>query len=258
MNQHLKQMFLERWEKYFPGAELPITFFYTDDESLAERPISDSARHCLIGDLGAVRKGHSMLFALDDIACSGGKRYTGMSQSLRPNFSYFLSCGIPGKLEGERYKKTPEIVEQMGMLHQAFEAPGKFILFKRFDKLTETDAPLAAIFFATPDILAGLFTLVNYEESIPDGVMAPMCAGCSSIIYYPYMQLRVEQQRAVLGMFDVSARPYVPAGTLTLAVPWPKFERMVVDMDESFLITESWHKVQRRINRDRQNELNVG
>lgn len=27
-----------------------------------------------------------------------------------PNFEYFLSCGIPGKLEGERYKKTPELV----------------------------------------------------------------------------------------------------------------------------------------------------
>ncbi len=30
-----------------------------------------------------------------------------------PGFEYFLSCGIPGKLEGERYKKTPALVKDL-------------------------------------------------------------------------------------------------------------------------------------------------
>lgn len=242
-------MFLDRWAKYFPGSELPITFAYTNDDTAAERPVPGPARHCLIADLGAVRKGRPLLFNVEDISCTGGKRYTGFTQRVRPNFSYFLSCGIPGQLVGERYKKSPEIVDQMGIGQQSFEAPGKFILFKRIDALTETDDPAVVVFFASPDALSGLFTLVNYEESIPDGVMAPMCAGCSSIIYYPFMQLGAERPRAVLGMFDISARPYVPADMLTLAIPWPKFEQMVGDMDESFLITESWKKVHHRIDK---------
>jgi hypothetical protein len=53
----------------------------------------------------------------------------------------------------------------------------------------------------------------------------------------------------VFGMFDVSARPCVPGGVLTFALPWPKFVRMMEDVEESFLITESWHKVQARIER---------
>jgi hypothetical protein len=48
-------------------------------------------------------------------------------------------------------------------------------------------------------------------------------------------------------MFDVSARPCVPAGTLTFAAPFSKFTRMVGNMDESFLTTESWKKVKKRI-----------
>jgi hypothetical protein len=48
-------------------------------------------------------------------------------------------------------------------------------------------------------------------------------------------------------MFDVSARPFVPADTLTFTVPMAKFERMVRNMKESFLITPSWAKVKRRI-----------
>ena len=47
-------------------------------------------------------------------------------------------------------------------------------------------------------------------------------------------------------MFDVSARPYVSADELTFAAPMNKFERMVGNMEESFLITESWKKVQKR------------
>jgi hypothetical protein len=47
-------------------------------------------------------------------------------------------------------------------------------------------------------------------------------------------------------MFDVSARPYVPAETLSFAVPMQKFVGMVANMDESFLITSSWSAVKKR------------
>jgi hypothetical protein len=50
-------------------------------------------------------------------------------------------------------------------------------------------------------------------------------------------------------MFDVSARPGVDSNCLTFSVPIQKFERMVDDMDESFLITGSWEKVKERIRR---------
>jgi hypothetical protein len=39
----------------------------------------------------------------------------------------------------------------------------------------------------------------------------------------------------------------VPADVVTLAVPMKKFVRMVENMEESFLTTDSWKKVRRRI-----------
>jgi hypothetical protein len=48
-------------------------------------------------------------------------------------------------------------------------------------------------------------------------------------------------------MFDISARPYIPPETLSIAIPWAKFTRMVDNMEESFLITNSWEKVKQRI-----------
>jgi len=96
-------------------------------------------------------------------------------------------------------------------------------------------------------VLSGLFTLSGFDRVELEAVIAPFAAGCGSIVQHPYLQLTQERPKAVLGMFDVSARPCVLATVLTIAIPYPMFEGMVGNMDESFLITESWQKVQRRI-----------
>jgi len=247
MDAKLKQDFLERWQRYFPGAELPLTFFYTDALDGAEHQQPALTSRCLICDLARARSGTALAFDARSAMCSGGLRYLGFVTQLRPNFEYFLSCGIPDKLEGERYKKTPELVRELLEHAPKFAAPAKYAVFKRWDLLEPGDEPAVVIFFATPDVLSGLFTLSGFEVAETQSVIAPFSAGCGSIVQYPYLELSREQPRAVLGMFDVSARPCVPAGTLSFAVPLPKFARMVADMDESFLITESWEKVRRRI-----------
>jgi uncharacterized protein (DUF169 family) len=247
MDMTIKTKFLESWNKYFPGAELPIIFYYIDQEERAEKVPPPSAHQCMIGVLARVRKGTSLCFEESSIGCRGGKRYTGFTEEISPNFDYFLSCGIPGKLEGERYKKSPEIVNEMMKIVPKFKAPAPYIVFKRFDMLEEADKPDAAIFFATPDVLSGLFTLANFDEVDPNGVFCPFSAGCGSIVQYPYHENRSDRPRAVIGMFDVSARPYVPKETLTFAVPMNKFNRMVNNMEESFLITKSWERVKKRI-----------
>lgn len=247
MKPEQKTFFLERWNRYFPGAELPIVFYYSQDAASADKAAMSPGLHCFVSELVKVRKGESLAFDVDAISCAGGKRYLGFAQELRPDFDYFLSCGIPGEVQGERYKKTPALVDKYDLSVPPFHAPGNYIVFKRWDCLAETDEPSAVIFFGHGDILSGLFTLANFDEMAPDAVIAPFCAGCGSIVYYPYQQSQSENPKAILGMFDVSARPSVAPEILSFAVPWPKFTRMVENMDESFLINDSWNKLRVRI-----------
>jgi uncharacterized protein (DUF169 family) len=249
MEMEIKEEFIRLWKKYFNGASLPITFYYTDEVVSAEEVKSTSGHRCVICDLSNVRNGKSLYFSSDSVGCGGGKRYLGFVEEIMPNFEYFLSCGIPGKLEGERYKKTPELVKEAMKRLPQFRAPARFIVFKRWDSLEESDEPEVVIFFAQPDILSGLFTLANFDESEPEGVFAPFAAGCGSIVQYPYLEKDSPHPRGVLGMFDVSARPCVPQEVLTFSLPMNKFLRMIENMEESFLITDSWSKVKRRINR---------
>ncbi len=247
MDIAFRDTFLRLWEKYFNGAALPICLYYTDDDACREYLRPAKGHVCLIGQLARVRRGKVLSVERDSLGCAGGARYLGFSADVMPHFEYFLSCGIPGKLEGERYKKSPEIVREAMHRTGSFDAPARYAVFKRWDMLEEADQPEVVIFFATPDVLAGLFTLSGFDETDPNAVIAPFGAGCATIVQYPYIEKDSDTPRSVLGMFDVSARPFVPDGTLTFATPIGKFARMVENMDESFLITDSWKKVKRRI-----------
>jgi hypothetical protein len=61
------------------------------------------------------------------------------------------------------------------------------------------------------------------------------------------MEANAENPKCALGMFDVCARPHFLENKLTFAVPMRGFEQMVLNMDESFLITESWDSVWNRL-----------
>jgi hypothetical protein len=245
----IRDRFIEMWNKYFPGEDLPVVFYYTDEEGRGEPSEKADEWRCVICDLGKVRQGKSVAFDIDSVPCGGGKRYFGFTDKLRSDFEFFLSYGIPGEFKGERYKKTPELVLEAMRQQPPFKAPGKYLVFKRWDKLDTDDRPLAVIFFVEPDALSGLFSLANFDQATPHGVIAPSSAGCSAIVYYPFVEAKSDHPRAILGMMDTSARPCVPAGVLTLSVPWAKFVTMFEHMNESNLITDTWNKVRERINR---------
>jgi len=247
MEINIKNKFGQLWSKYFAGAELPITFYYTDDEGHAQSVEPGRVSRCVIGALSDVRKGSSLCFDANSIGCPGGKRYLGFAEGIMPGFEYFLSYGIPDRLEGERYCKSPELVTEIMENTPTFQAPGRFIVFKRWDKLEESDNPEVVIFYSKPDVLSGLFTLARFDEADRNAVSTPFGSGCSTIVQYPYLEKDSEHPRAIIGMFDPSARPFVNQEEITLSVPMNKFTRMIDNMEESFLITNTWNRMRKRI-----------
>jgi hypothetical protein len=247
MDPKIKNHFIHQWKKYFNNTELPITFYYSDDPGNATIVESGGKWNCLICQLRKVFSGESLAFSKEALRCSGAKRYLGFTDTMRPDFEYFLSCGIENEMEGERYKRTPAIVTEFMKDQKRLNISGKYIIFKRWDKLVENDKPDVVIFFTTPDVLSGLFTLSGFDRADNNSTIVPFGAGCGSIMHYPYLEKGSDKPRAVIGMFDVSARPCVSPGVLSFSVPVDRFTEMVSFMDESFLITDSWKAVQKRL-----------
>ena len=249
MDLVLRDRFTSLWQQYVPGAELPITFEIGGNTTGAVIAPDAKGWNCLVCDLARVRKGTPLVIGEKALSCNGAKYFCGYVRERAPDFRYFLSFGKPGGVSGERYKKTPEIVDEADKNAAHIPVAGRQYVFRRWDMLTAADSPEVVIFFARPEVLCGLFTLANFEKADPDGVICPFSSGCGSIILYPWLEQQKENPKAVLGMFDPSARSCVPVDMLTIAVPMKKFTRMVADMQESFFGSDTWKKVVTKVAR---------
>jgi uncharacterized protein (DUF169 family) len=228
--------------------ESPVGVYYTNDKPEGVTP-KEGISGCMIGLLQNTRKkGQTVYFDKKHFGCPGGAYYMGLLESPRPNIEYFLSCGIPGEMEGERYIKTPELAKEYFGKMKPRPAPATYCVFKPFEQFQEGDKkPEVVVFFSSPDILSGLFTLTNYTLESTDAVFTPFGSGCSTILTYPLKEAEEEHPRAIIGMFDVSARPMVEKDILTLAMPYSVFLKLLENVSGSFLQTESWKKVLQRI-----------
>jgi hypothetical protein len=150
-------------------------------------------------------------------------------------------------MDGLRLKKNPELVEGSFVDYAIPAASGKYLVAMRIDKLQDDEAPEVVAWLAAPDVLAALFHLVGFSRADRHCVISPQSSGCGALISHPLSEQGKEEPRAVIGMFDISARPYVKKGVLSFAVPVELFDEMVTNMDESFLITEHWDKVKQRL-----------
>ena len=122
MDAKLKDKFIENWGRYFPGIDLPFALFYSDDEKYWDDLRPQEGFGCMIAHFAPVLKGERVAFAEETIACPGGVRYSGFPTKPNPGMNHFLSCGIPGEMEGLRLKKTPELVEGSFGEHTLAEA----------------------------------------------------------------------------------------------------------------------------------------
>jgi uncharacterized protein (DUF169 family) len=228
--------------------EHPLAAFYSNEKPKEGLSPKEMGHVCMFALLKRARQqGDAVYFDTDHVGCFGGGYYMGFQPTPRPKIEYFLSCGIPGEMEGERYIKRPETAREYFASVRPRRASAKYCIFKPLDKLKATEEPEVVVFFASPDLLSGLFTLTNYATERMDAVRIPFSSGCGAILTHPLKEAEKENPQAILGLFDVSARPFVEPNILTLAMPTKLFFSLLDNQDESFLITKSWEVVRKRI-----------
>lgn len=245
----MKSFSLELWNSFreiLGLKESPLGIYYTKNKPEGIT-VKEGSHQCIIGLLGNVRKrGETVYFDKNHFGCPGGAYNMGFLESPRPNLEYFLSCGIPGEMEGERYIKTPELARKFIASRKPRSAPAPYCIFKPIEKFQGEEMPEVVAFFAPPDILSGLFALTGYALESMEAVISPFGSGCSTILSYPLMEAEKDHPHAILGMFDVSARPMVEREILTLSMPFSLFLKLLENISGSFLETESWKKVRQK------------
>jgi len=246
MKIEIKEQFIKAWKKYFPGCELPIASFYSNELNNVEFPNAPKPNPkgftCIFSQIAPVRKGRARAFNMENLGCFGSFLPFGFTTELTEDVRNYV-CNI------ERVKKSYDHFNSMYEHRPPKQAAGKYLVFKRWDTLEEQDNPQVVFFFGNQDVISGLHGLANFDSTTPYDVIAPFGTGCDSIIGYPMYELASDQPKAVLGPLDPSVRINFKPDISTFSAPWPKFLSMLDNMDESFLATDSWAKIKSRFSK---------
>jgi uncharacterized protein (DUF169 family) len=249
----------------------PVVTLWTDRLPEKKIQFARGKRGCVMSLLAASAKGRVCVVDKETFGCPGGGVGLGYGNQYEnfPGgvdcFTRFLSSGnkgypkgegvanhMAGKapeqfieeyLDGERYVKSPELVEDF-IRELGFMDLPEYTVFKPLSKVEARDTPVSVTFFCNPDQLSALVVLCNYHRKGIENAIAPFSAGCQSVGILTYKQFSAENPKAVIGMFDITARKVIKStlgdNLLTVSLPFSLFQQMEADADESFLTRENW------------------
>ena len=230
--------FIEKYRQAFgEKAPLPIAFGYSNTPTSEIRSIPK----CLVGSISNVRHGDSLTLSADNVICGGGGLYTAFTE-MPERVPVFVS-------EVEHYKKTKEMVIDYVCVLNIELTKKPYLNFVRLDNLKEWSDAQALLFFATPDILAGLCSWAFYDNNSADAVVTQFSSGCASIVTRPIRENKINGRSCFIGMLDPSARPLIPENELTFTIPMSRLMEMLYTMDDSSLYQKAFSALRRRINK---------
>lgn len=207
---------------------------------------------CVIGALWRARKkGATACFDRDHFGCLGGAFYLGFLKPQLEAIALYVSSGIPNQMEGEHYLESPEVTRSFFNTIDPRPAPARYCIFKPVNTFAEAERPEVVTFFARAEAIAGLNQLATFVTNDFEAVRSPFGAGCSSIVTWPLKYLAQGELKAVVGGWDPSERKFMKPDELTFSVPTQMFERMLDRWQQSFLTTNTWAQVKKRIARSR-------
>lgn len=220
---------------------------------------------CVVSMLSAAAKGKTAVFDRKTFGCLGGGTGLGFGNqyvNFPAGIEYFLSTGnkdfcqtemgkhiarnMPALEHGERYCKSPEVARKFIESLPMTDVPSEFVVFKPLEKVSEGETPKVVVFYVNPDQLSALVVLANYDRDSSQSVIAPFGAGCHTAGIIPFNEDNSEKPRAVIGMFDISARKHVDRDILSFTVPYKMFLEMEANVEGSFLQEHEWLKVKER------------
>ena len=207
---------------------------------------------CVIGHIWrARRKKTTAYFDAQRFGCVGGAFFMGRMKPQTEAIIHYVSSGVPGHMEGERYIESPEKLRTIFDYLDPRPAPARYCVVKPVDQLAPGERAEVVAFFARPEVLSGLHQLAAFVTNDPEVVQSPWGAACANLITWPLHYLARGQEKAVLGGWDPSARKYFKTDELSLSVPLALYDKMLARWPESFLATHAWQTTRKKIERSK-------
>ncbi|MEW5736689.1 MAG: DUF169 domain-containing protein [Thermodesulfobacteriota bacterium] len=251
----------------------PVAVLVSDEKPEGALQFTKGKWGCVMFLFANAARGKTAVFDRETYGCWGGGVGLGFGTAYlafpggTDCFSHFLSSGnarwekgrqmgemlkqaagaefAENFLEGERYKETPELVDQFLTELPMRDLGTQYVQFAPLSRVDpEARPPETVVFLADPDQLSALVNLVNYARPGIENVIIPWAAGCQTIGILPFREAEREKPRAVVGLTDLSARKSVRKllgpDVLSFSMPWTMFLAMEEKVEGSFLSRPTW------------------
>lgn len=255
----------------------PVALLWASEKPEGAMQFSEGKWGCVMWLAATAAKGKSAVADAKTFGCFGGGVGLGFGNQYKnfpggeEGFCHFLSTGNATReggpelaekikpfmtaeshdnfLHGERYIKSPTLVEEFVKNLPMTDIPEKYVVFQPLNKVDPaSEKPQAVIFFVNPNQLSALTVLTNYRRSDNENVIIPYAAACQTMGIYPYREAKSAKPRAVVGLTDISARVYIRkqlnnTNLMTFAAPFALYEEMEQNVPGSFLERHSWQSL---------------
>jgi uncharacterized protein (DUF169 family) len=207
---------------------------------------------CVLGNIWrARRKQTAAYFSAEQFGCPGGAFWLGYMKPQTETIIHYVSSGIPERMHGEFYCESPDQLRAIFDAVDPLPATGEYCIFKPLSLFAPGEEPEIVSFFLRPESLCGLHQLAAFVTNDPEVVISPWSAACGSLVVWPRKFMAQGKMKAVVGGWDPSARKFFKTDELSFSVPFEMFRRMLQRFEGSFLTTETWKTVQKKIDRSK-------
>jgi len=207
---------------------------------------------CLMGNVWLARKKkRPACLDRERYGCVGGAFYAGFHKPQLEFVGHYISTGIPGALEGERFLPSAAAASDFFARIDPRPAPARYCVIKPLSLFQEGETPEVVAFFCRGEELAALCQLVFFATGDIEAVAAPFGAGCSNLLTWPLHYAAQGKPRAVLGGMDASCRKFYKTDELSLAMPFGLFQTVLQAWPDSFLMTKTWRGARKKVLRSR-------
>jgi len=174
--------------------------------------------------------------------------YLGFQDTIFEGIEYFLSNKDDFWRPCEKFIQNPALAKAFIDNVHPVKPDKSYIVVKPLQDFATDEEPESVLFFVNADQLSALVFLSHYDApGSMDRVLAPFSSSCMALVTLPLKLSRKNEDKAVIGNFDIAARTRMPADLLSFALPYSFLKKLAVFIPESFVTTHSWGILKDRI-----------